>query len=314
MSWLVAAAKRLLQLVLLIVGCTFLVFMIQAASGRDPARAILGQRATPEQVDALRAQLGLDQPLIVQYGRFVGNLLHGDFGISYYSGGPIGDLLAARLGVTGLLLAFAFLFSLLISIPLTMGAVRRPGGIVDGAVRAFTLAGTVMPAFWLGILLILLIALPTGWFPVSGFGSSPGEHVRAVILPALTMAIGLAPVQIRTLRTSWLHSMGSPYVEAARSRGAGQSRLMFAHALPNSVAPLIAIIAVQAGWSIFLAVIVENTFRLPGLGQGLVLAANQSDLPVVNATTLVLALVVVTMSLVAEWVSDLFNPKLRSTR
>jgi len=308
----VIAVKRLAQVVVLMLGCTLLVFVIQAASGRDPARAILGQRASAEQVEALRAQLGLDQPLPLQYLRFLGNLLHGDFGVSYYSGGAVGTLIAGRLGTTLLLLVVAFVLSLAISMPLTMTVVRRPGGILDGVIRAFTLVGTVMPAFWLGILLILLIALPTGWFPVSGYGQTLPEHLRAVALPALTLAIGLAPVQIRTLRTSWLRAMQSPYVEAARSRGARQSRLMFAHALPNSVIPLISIVAVQAGWSIFLAVIVENTFRLPGLGQGLVLAANQSDLPVVNATTLVLALMVVLISLVADWISTLFDPKLRS--
>ena len=303
-----------LQMLVLMLGCTFLVFLLQSLSGRDPGRAILGQYATQEAVDELNAKLGADQPFFIQYVDFLGRLLQGDLGISYYSATPVSEILAGRIAATGMLLLMGFVLSLLISLPLTMAAVRRPGGIADSLVRLFTLAGTVMPAFWLGILLILLIALPTGWFPVGGYGDTFAEHLRGLFLPALTVAIGLAPVQIRTLRTSWLRSMGSPYVEAARSRGVTQNRLMVAHALPNSAVPLIAIVAVQAGWSIFTAVIVENTFRIPGLGQGLILAANQSDFPVVNATTLLMAFAVVIVSFLADWVSTLFDPKLRTSR
>lgn len=306
--------RGFVQMIALMLGCTLLVFILQAIGGRDPGRSILGIQASQAAVDALNAKLGVDQPIIIQYFGFLGRLVTGDLGISYYSATPVAELIGQRIAATALLLVMGFLFSLLISLPLTMAAVRRPGGIADAVVRAFTLAGTVLPAFWLGILLVLLIALPTGWFPVGGYGDTVGEHLRGLVLPALTVAIGLAPVQIRTLRTSWLRSMGSPYVEAARSRGVRQSRLMVAHALPNSVIPLIAVVAVQAGWSIFTAVIVENTFRIPGLGQGLILAANQSDFPVVNATTLLLAFTVVFVSFAAEWISVLFDPKLRSSR
>lgn len=302
------------QMILLMLGCTFLVFLLQSLSGRDPGRSILGQYASQQAVDELNAKLGTDQPFFIQYVDFLGRLLHGDLGISYYSATPVSELLAGRITATAMLLLLGFGLSLLLSLPLTMAAVRRPGGIADGVVRLFTLVGTVMPAFWLGILLILLIALPTGWFPVGGYGDTFPEHLRGLVLPALTVAIGLAPVQIRTLRTSWLRSMGSPYVEAARSRGIRQNRLMISHALPNSAVPLIAIVAVQAGWSIFTAVIVENTFRIPGLGQGLILAANQSDFPVVNATTLLMAFTVVLISFFADWLSTIFDPKLRKSQ
>ncbi|QAY59925.1 ABC transporter permease [Microbacterium protaetiae] len=314
MTILGRVGRGLVQMLVLMLGCTLLVFILQSLSGRDPGRSILGIYASQEAVDALNEQLGANQPALVQYIRFLGDILRGDFGISYYSASPVADLIGPRVLATGMLLLMGFVFAFAISLPLSMVAARRPGGIADGFVRSFTIAGTVMPAFWLGILLILVIALPTGLFPVGGYGDTFAEHLRGLVLPALTLGIGLAPVQIRTLRTAWIRSMDSPYVEAARSRGVGQSRLMVTHALPNSVTPLISIVAVQIGWSIFSAVIVENTFRIPGLGQGLVLAANQSDFPVVNATTLVLAFTVVFVSFTTDWISMLFNPRLRSTR
>ncbi|MEU7004902.1 ABC transporter permease [Nonomuraea sp. NPDC046570] len=307
-------AKKTGQAVLLMLGCTLLVFAIQVLSGRDPGRAILGTQATQTAVDALNHRLGVDQPLLGQYLDFVAGLARGDLGLSFYSGAPVTEILAGRAPVTASLIVLSFVISLVITFPTTLLAVRNPGGPADVISRGFVLAGTVIPSFWLGILLILVIALPTGLFPAGGYPDDPSGQLRALVLPAITVAVGLAPVQIRTLRSAWLRAMRSPYVEAPRSRGVGTTRLLISHALPNSLNPLVSLLAVQAGWAAFGAVIVENTFRLPGIGQGLIVDASHSDFPLVNGTTLLLAFVVVLVSSAADGLARLLDPRLRSAQ
>lgn len=309
----VVAAGRLLQVIALLLACTLVVFTLQELAGVDPGRAILGVTASQEAVDEYNRSLGLDRPLIVQYLRFLGGVVTGDFGISFYSRSEVSAILLQRIGPTLALMGLSMVFSLLASVPLTMAAVRRPGRVADNIGRVLALGGTVLPTFWLAIILIVVIALPTGLFPIGGWGTTLPTQLQAAFLPSLTLAIGLMPLQIRTLRTTLLHEMGSLYVEAARSRGVGEWRLIAAHALRNSVAPLIAVSAVQIGGAIFRTVVVENTFRIPGLGLGLIQAVGQQDMPVVNATTLILAFFVVIVSLLSDWITMLLNPKLRRT-
>jgi peptide/nickel transport system permease protein len=306
-------ARRLAGVIPLLIGASVFAFLLQHAAG-DPARSILGQQASQAQVDALRHQFGLDAPVLHQYWSYLRGLLHGDLGTSYYSGLPVWAMLQGRIGVTVAVLVCSLVLSLLVAVPLALVSARSPRSWADRLVGRLCLAGIVLPPFWVGILLVLLIALPTGVFPIAGYGNGFGDHLRSLVLPAVTMAIATAPVQIRTLRTSLVSSMRREYVEAARSRGVGDTGVLLRHALPNSARPLVAIVGVQAGYMLFTTVMVENTFQLPGLGSGLVLAVGQRDQPVVTGTTLTFAVLVIVISVLADALILLLDPRERAHR
>ncbi|PKW15459.1 ABC transporter permease [Saccharopolyspora spinosa] len=304
--------KRLASALLLLLGATAVSFVLGHLAPGSPARLLLGIDAPQAAVDAMNAQLGLDRPLLVQYGDYVWNVLHGDLGRSYSSSRSVGDLIADRAEVTAWLLTAGLTLSILLSVTLATLAARYRGTWVDTCIRAFTVASIAVPTFWSGLMLVRLIALPTGWLPVGGFGETLLEHVQSIVLPAITLGIFLAPMQVRVLRTNLVESLGSGYVEAAASRGVPRGRLLTRHALPNAAAPAIAIVSVQAGYLLFGAVMVENTFQLPGLGSSLVLAVNQRDYPMINGITLLFAVVVISFSLIADALSALVDPRVRA--
>lgn len=303
--------KRLASALALLVGATAVSFTLGHLAPGSPARLLLGINAPQKAVNALTAQLGLDRPLWVQYGDYLWNVLHGDLGRSYSSGMSVGGLIADRFEVTAWLLVAGLTLSILLSVTLATLAAGYRGTWVDTCIRAFTAASIAVPVFWSGLLLVRLIALPTGWLPVGGFGDTPLQHVRSMVLPALCLAIFLAPIQVRVLRTNLVESLGSGYVEAAASRGVPRRRLLTRHALPNAAAPVIAIVSVQAGYLLFGAVMVENTFQLPGLGSSLVLAVTQRDYPMINGITLVFAALVISFSLIADALTALIDPRVR---
>jgi peptide/nickel transport system permease protein len=302
--------KRLLLTIPLLFGIVFLVFMILHVTPGDPARQIVGLRASAEQLQEVRTTLGLDDPVLAQYARYVGHVLTGDFGYSYKSNESVTSLIAERLPVTIWLLSFGIVFTLLISVPLGIITALRADRATDHVVRAGGLLGLAMPSFWVGILLILLIALPTGLFPVGGFGQTVPEHVNSIILPAVTLAIATAPLVIRSLRTSIISVLSSEYVTTARSLGVSRTRLMSRFVLRNAAPPTISVVALEVGFLLFGAVVIETTFALPGVGQGIVLAARQRDLPAIQGYTLLFALIVVAVYLVADIVSVVIDPRL----
>ncbi|ANN15859.1 hypothetical protein SD37_09515 [Amycolatopsis orientalis] len=310
---LVGTMKRLASALLLIVGATAVSFTLGQLAPGSPARLLLGIQASQEAVDAMNAELGLDRPLLVQWFEYVWNVLHGDLGRSYSSSRSVGSLIADRSEVTAWLLTAGLGLSIVLSVTLATLAAGRRGTWVDAWIRNFTVASIAVPTFWSGLMLIRLIALPTGWLPVGGFGETTLEHVQSIVLPAITLAIFLAPIQIRVLRTNLVESLGSGYVEAAASRGVPRRRLLLRHALPNAAAPAIAIVSVQAGYLLFGAVMIENTFQLPGLGSSLVLAVNQRDYPMINGITLVFAAVVISFSLMSDALTALIDPRVRAS-
>ncbi|RJQ86412.1 ABC transporter permease [Amycolatopsis panacis] len=262
-------------------------------------------------MDAMNHQLGLDRPLWTQFWSYAGDVLHGDFGRSYSSLEPVGGLVWDRFAATAWLLVAGLILSLLLSITLATLAARYRGTWVDSAIRTFTVTSIAVPTFWSGLLLVLVFALPTGWFPVGGFGDTTVEHFRSIVLPAITLAIATAPIQVRVLRANLIESLGSGYVEAAASRGVPRRRLLLRHALPNAAVPAIAVVSIQAGYLLFGSVIVENTFQLPGLGSGLVTAITQRDYPMINGITLLFAVLVISFSLIGDALSAIVDPRVR---
>lgn len=302
--------KRLILTIPLLLGIVLLVFLILQITPGDPARQIVGLRATQQQVSQVRDQLGLNDPVVVQYVRYLGQVFTGDLGYSYKSNESVGNLIAARLPVSAWLLGVGLVLSLAISIPLAIRTAQRPDGALDHVVRGAGLLGLAMPSFWVGIILILTVALPTGLFPVGGFGDTVPEHLRSIVLPALTLAISIAPIQIRSLRASIIAVLGTDHVTTGRALGVPPARLMRRFVLRNAAPPTIAILALDAGFLLFGAVVVESTFALPGIGQGLVLATRQRDLPSIQGYTLLFALVVVAVYLLADIVTAVVDPRL----
>jgi peptide/nickel transport system permease protein len=301
--------RRLLQTIPLLAAILFVVFVLVRLAPGNPARAQLGLNATPTRVAALNRELGLDQPLLEGYFSYVGKALHGDLGNSVKAQVPVVKIIAQRVGVTLWLLAGALLVSLAASVPLATVAALRRDRAVDHAIRTASVLGLAIPTFWLGLVLVSFVALPSGLFPVSGFGHGFSGHLHSIALPALVLAIGIAPIQIRALRVSLIGVLERDYIAAARALGLSERRVLARHVLPNALSASLTLLAAQVGVILFGEVIVENVFALPGIGQAMVQAVIQRDYPVVQGLTLVAALVVVAANLLVDVLYVALDPR-----
>ena len=302
-------AKRLLQTIPMLAGIVFVVFLLLKLTPGDPARNVAGLRASPAELAQVRHELGIDRSVWVQYANYLGNVARGNLGYSYKSREPVTSMISARIEVTAWLLATAIVMATAIAIPVAILAALRRDRLVDHAIRVGGLLALSMPSFWVGVLLLLVVALPTGWFPVGGFGVSTGDHLRSVILPGFALAIGMALVPIRSLRAGILAVLDTDYVATARSLGLPQSRIVYKFVLRNAAASSVTLFALEVGYVLFGAVVVETAFALPGVGQGLVLAARGRDLPAIQGYTLLFAVAVVIVYLVADVMTALLDPR-----
>lgn len=303
--------RRLLMLVPVAVGVTIVVFFMIHLIPGDPARTILGIHATPQRIAILHKQWGLDRPLVSQYWLFMDRLLHGNLGQSLYYGVPARPLILSRLPPTLWLIVYAAVLAVVISVPLAMIAATRKDGIRDQVVRAVPLFGLGMPPFWVGILLIYALAIHVRAFPVSGYGTGFVGHLHAMFLPALTVAIALAPVVIRALRASMLNVLGAEYITTARSKGVPPARLFMRHVLRNAVIPAVTVLGINIGFLIGGTVIIEYVFAIPGIGQLMINSIFQRDFPVVQAVTLVFSVMVVLVYLLTDIAHALLDPRVR---
>ena len=304
--------RRLLQMVPIAVGVTILVFFLIHLVPGDPARTMLGNRATPARIAVLHEQWGLDDSLPVQYQRFIVRLLHGDLGSSLFYSVPAGELVVDRLPVTLWLIGLGTFFSILISVPLATIAAARADRVSDHVIRTVPLVGLGFPQFWIGIMLLLAFALNTGRaFPVGGYGEGPLGHLRSMFLPALTVALAIAPILVRSLRAALLEVLESEYVTTARSKGLSERRVLVRHALRNAVVSTVSVLGVNIGFLIGGTLVVEQVFALPGLGQLMINSIFQRDFPVVQAVTLVFAILVVLVYLVTDVLHALLDPRVR---
>jgi peptide/nickel transport system permease protein len=305
---------RLLLLIPVAVGVTIIVFFMIHLIPGDPARTILGLHATPKAIAELHREWGLNRPLASQYWLFLDRLLHGNLGQSLFYQVPARTLISGRLPVTLWLIIYSAVLAVLISVPLAMIAASRKDGIRDQLVRAVPLIGLGMPQFLIGIALIYLFALRLHIFPVGGYGSGLGGHLRSMFLPSLTVAIGLAPVIIRSLRVSMLEVLGSDYVTTARSKGVHGSRLFIRHVLRNAIIPAVTVLGINIGFLIGGTLIVENVFAVPGIGQLMVQSIFDRDFPVVQGVTLVFGVIVVLVNLLTDVAYASLDPRVRFGR
>ena len=291
---------RLLQTVPVVLGVVLIAFLtIQLVPG-DPVRIMLHGRATDEVVAAAHERLGLDQPVPVQFVRFVWNALHGDLGTSIIQQAPVVDIVLERLGASLFLLTYGALIAVLLAVPLALVAAARHDRPIDHAIRIGGMIGFAMPPFWMGLLLMLLFGLTLGLFPISGYGRGFWGHVVHLTLPSLTIALFLAPILIQSLRSAMLEVMTADYIEVARSKGLSERRILIKHVLRNALIPTITVLAVNVGWLLSGAVIVEYVFAIPGLGSLLVRAVGFRDYPVIQGLALVFAMLVVLVNLLAD--------------
>jgi len=305
-------ARRLLHLVPVALGVTILVFfMIHLVPG-DPARTMLGVHATPDKVAALHKEWGLDESLPKQYVKFMQRLVHGDLGDSLFYRVPARELIVDRLPVTLWLIGYGTGLSILIALPLAAIAASRRDAVRDQVVRVVPLVGLGFPSFWVGIMLLLAFGLNMGRiFPVGGYGEGFAGHIRAMFLPALTVAIAISPILIRSLRASLLSVLESDYITTARAKGLPERRVLVRHAMRNAVISTVAVLGVNIGYLVGGTLVIEQVFALPGVGQLMINSIFQRDFPVVQGVTLVFAILVVLVYLITDVVHSLLDPRVR---
>lgn len=302
---------RPIQLIPVLFGISLVSFVLVQSIPGDPVRILLGTRATVEVIAKVRAQYGLDEPILVQYLFYLKNLAQGEMGRSIIYKMPVFTLIAARLMPTLFLLCYGVLMAVTLAVALAVTAAMNRGRWPDALVRSYSTAGLGLPAFWLGIVLIILFSLRLGWFPVSGYGRGFFEHLHHLFLPAFTIALALSPVLIRNLRASLLAELEADHITAARSRGIPERRIFLRHVFRNSLIPTITLLGVNVGWLIGGTVVVEQVFSVPGLGSLMVGSIFARDYLVVQAITLIFAMAVILTNFTVDVACVALDPRIK---
>jgi ABC-type dipeptide/oligopeptide/nickel transport system permease component len=298
--------RRLILTIPVLVGVATLVFSLIHLVPGDPAQAMLGEGAAPQDIAALRARLGLDRPLIVQYGSFMTALVRGDLGVSLRTNQPVTSAIVERMPATIELAIAAMMLAVAFAIPLGIVSAVRHRTRVDHAAMTLALVGISIPNFWLGPLLAIVFAVELGWLPVSGRGTP--AHL---ILPAATLAAALAAILARMTRASLLEELRELYVLAARARGASRPRAVLRHAFRNSLIPVVTIIGLQFGAVLTGAIITETIFAWPGVGRLLIQSISFRDYPLVQGCILLIAATYVAMNLLTDLLYGVLDPRIR---
>lgn len=311
----VFVGKKLGQsLVTFFLAAVVVFFGVRALPG-DPARAMAGEEATPEQVDAIRAQLGLDDSLLVQFIEFFRSILTGDLGDSTRTGIPVTEMIASTLPVTLWLATYAITIAVVVGVVLGMIAERYRGRAPEAFSNFAALIGLSVPNFWLGLLAILVLAVGLGWFPASGYVEMTADPLRSIYhltLPAVILGTALAAVITRQTRASMIETMSTDYVRTAEAKGLSRSRILVRYGLRNSLIVLVTIIGLQLGGLISGAVVTEQIFALPGIGKLTLDAVFARDYPVVQAVVLVITVIYIVINLAVDILYSLINPRIRT--
>jgi peptide/nickel transport system permease protein len=305
------ALRRSLRTLPVILGMTMVVFLMIHLVPGDPARSLLGPRAPEAALDAFNARYGLDQPIHEQIASWLAALARGDLGTSFSYRVPVTDLMAGRVLPTVLLLLCGAAMAVILTVPLALAGALREDGWVDHLARLVPLIGLGMPTFWLGILLLMFVALPTTWLPVGGWGDSPAEIAAALLLPSFTVAVGIAPFTVRSLRAALIETFEADFVATARAKGLRPHRVILAHALRYAVIPMVTVLGLSVGWLVGNTLIVEKVFSIPGLGSLMIDSVLEQDFAVVQALALVFGLIVVAVNLVTDIVRAALDPRVK---
>lgn len=305
--------KKLLSMILTLLVVSFLVFLAFSVIPGDPALHKLGTEATPEKVEALREELGLNQPLLVRYGKFLAGALHGDFGTSYSYGMPVSSMLADKIPVTLILSVMAFLMMVAVSVPLGIYTSRHQGGVADRVIYIFNQIIMAVPPFFAGIILTLVFGLLLHLFTPGGYVSykkSVTGFLGYLVFPAVAIALPKAAMAVKLLRSSLTEEMKKDYVRTAYSRGNRTKGVYYHHVLKNALIPVITFWGMAFTDMMVGSIIVEQVFNIPGLGCVLLTAISNRDYPVVEGVILCLTLVIVGINTVVDLIYKKVDPRM----
>lgn len=299
--------KRLLMLIPVLLGVAFIIFAIMNVAEGDPVYQVAGPDATEEQLEALREEMGLNGSLIERYFRYILNLLKGDLGTSYVSQMDVMKLYLQRLPNTLRLASLAMIVAVIVSVPLGIVAAVNQNSWKDTLAMILALLGLSMPNFWLGLLLMLLFSLKLGWFPSGG-----AEGFASVVLPAVTVGVGLAALLTRTTRSSMLDVLRQDYLRTARAKGVSERKVVYHHALRNALIPIITIFGVQFSNVLGGSVLAETVFAWPGVGRLVVDAIDQRDIPTVTGALIMTTMLVTIVNLIVDIVYAYVDPRIKA--
>lgn len=309
--------KRILSLIPVVFVVSVVVFLIIHLTPGDPAAVMLGEDASPQQIEQLREQLGLNLPLYEQYFNWIVGAVQADLGASYFMDEPVTQALLSHLGPTVSLTFFSIVIAILISIPVGIFAARHRGSASDQSVMGFTLLGMSVPNFILGLLLMLLFGVMLRWLPVAGYeplSSGLWSHLRYLILPAVALGTIQAALIARTTRSSMLEVLNHNFIKSARAKGVKERQIIYFHAFRNALLPVITIIGQTFGGLIAGAVVTETIFNIPGIGQLTINSIERRDYPMIQGVILMVGIAYVFINLVVDLLYGLFDPRVRLER
>lgn len=304
--------RRILQLLLLLLGISFLVFMSMHIAPGDPATIIGGPTASASDLEAIRQDLGLDKPVLVQYVEYLGGILQGDFGYSYQTGQSVTEAILTRFPNTIKLASGSMIIAIIIGIVAGIIAAIRQNSWIDISSTTLSLAGVSIPNFWLGTMLILIFAVNLQWFPVGGLNSSifSIQGIKELILPAVTLGTASAALIARMTRSSMLEVIKSDYIRTAKAKGVKRLSLIWVHALRNAIIPVITVIGINFGALLGGTIITEQVFAINGIGRLMIDAIAARDFPIVQGTVLLVAAIFVLVNLIVDVIYAIIDPRI----
>ena len=298
--------RRILQSLLILIGVSFITFVLLYVLPADPVRQIAGRSATAQTVENIRRELGLDQPFVVQYARYLAGMVQGDLGRSYLQKTEVAELIASRLPATLLLMLGAIACELAIGLTMGIFAALRRGTTLDHSLMMMSFVTVSAPQFVVGLLLLYVFAVKLGWFPIGGYGT-----FAHLVLPSLTLGILGSGWYSRMMRSSMLDVLRADFIRTARAKGLSRARVVLAHALPNAILPVIAMIGIDIGIFMGGIVVVESVFGWPGIGQLAWQAIQRVDIPIIMGVTLVSACAIVLGNLLADLIAPMIDPRIK---
>lgn len=306
--------KRIFSLLPVLFVVSIVIFAIIHITPGDPAAVILGQEATPEQIEQLREQLGLNEPIHMQYFHWVMGVLQGDLGTSYFMKEPVTQAIFEHLKPTLSVAALAMVVALVIAIPIGIAAANRRGTITDQSIMGFALLGMSVPSFLLGLFLILFFGVKLGWLPVAGYqplSNGLWNHLKYLILPAIALGSIQAALIARMTRTSMLEVLNTNYIKTARAKGVKDSKIVYKHALRNAFLPILTVVGSTLGSLMAGAVVTETIFNIPGIGQLIINSVERRDYAVIQGVVLFVTFVYVFINLVIDLLYGIIDPRVR---
>jgi peptide/nickel transport system permease protein len=306
--------RRLVGMLPVLFGVSVIVFLMIHLIPGDPISVLLGQVSDPEVLAAVRAQYGLDRPLLTQYVHWLGQVLQGNLGYSISNGAPVSDQVLARLPASLYLLIGGMLIALVLAIPVGIVTAARHNSWVDLGGTTLSMLCMSIPSFWLAILLILLLAVRLGWLPATGYvppGEDFGAFLKCLIMPSLALGLSEAGFIARLMRSSMLDVLGQDYVRVARAKGLNDRNTLFRHALPNALIPVVTVVGIEIGYLLGGVIVIERVFAFPGMGMLTITAISTRDYPLIQGSILIIAVLFLVINLITDILYGIIDPRVR---